>query len=198
MTGLPSGTYTCSVRATNALGSSVYTSASAALVIPAGPGAPTGVAATFNAAASTVDMQWTVPATDGGSPINGYDIKCTNTANYADSVSLSVATTVCTGTACGAVTVTGLASLSTAIYTCGVRAVNAVGTSAYAYPPCTGGAAPATCSSVSVCTVDNFANCGSCGLACYRRNVRRFGSRKCWQPSSHFYSHNCTHSHNHI
>ena len=73
VTGLTNGTsYTFTVTATNSIGTSTASSASAA-VVPAGkPGTPTAPSATANNAAAAVS--WTAPSNNGDA-ITGYDVE---------------------------------------------------------------------------------------------------------------------------
>lgn len=80
------------------------------------PGSPTGVTGT--AGNASVGLNWTAPASDGGSPITGYRI-----TPYIGS---AAQTPVLTGSAATSFTVTGLTN-GTA-YTFTVAAINAVGT----------------------------------------------------------------------
>ena len=136
VTGLtPGETYSCSVRATNSVGSSPYSAAVTGLVISTVPGVPAiGVftAYTGTAGIGTVNAAWTAPATDGGSTIVSYDIECTNVnlgTDVATAPALS-ATSVCSGGACSSRTAMAGLTLGER-YTCKVRATNSVGSSAY-------------------------------------------------------------------
>jgi len=73
ITGLTNGTsYTFTARAVNAAGSSPVSAASAA-VTPAGvASAPTNVTAVQAGTAASVTVSWTLPASNGGSPIVEY------------------------------------------------------------------------------------------------------------------------------
>jgi Ca2+-binding RTX toxin-like protein len=108
VTGLTNGTaYTFVVRAVNAVGTSPSSAASNA-VTPAGvvtvPGAPTiGTAVAGNASAT---VNWTPPASDGGSPITSYSVQVrTGTtavrtvANIPASATSTVITALTNGTA---------------------------------------------------------------------------------------------------
>lgn len=81
ITGLTNGrSYTFSVYAINAVGSSPVT-VSAAVIPFTLPGTPTGLAVTRGNA--SLNVSWVAPASDGGSPITGYTITYTNTAGTA-------------------------------------------------------------------------------------------------------------------
>ncbi|MGN6696131.1 MAG: fibronectin type III domain-containing protein [Aquihabitans sp.] len=71
ITGLTNGTaYTFKVAATNAAGTGADSAASAAITPVGLPGAPTAVSG--NPGNGQVDLSWTAPVADGGSPITGY------------------------------------------------------------------------------------------------------------------------------
>ena len=88
--GLTNGNkYVFQVSATNAQGTSPFSVASN-VVVPAptaepapaaAPGAPTAVTAT--AADGTATLTWTTPASDGGSPITGFQVRAFDGAAVA-------------------------------------------------------------------------------------------------------------------
>ena len=86
------------------------------------PGAPAGVAGTSGN--GQVALTWTAPASDGGSPINGYRI--------TPFIGPAAQTPVLTGSAATAFTVPGLANGTS--YTFTVAAINAVGVGADSPP----------------------------------------------------------------
>jgi hypothetical protein len=111
-------TYTCKVRATNAIGTGPYSASSASFVTsPAAPAAPTGVVVTPSGPSASVAF---TPGSDGGSPVTSYFALCTSTDG---GVSRSK-----TGTGSPLV-VPSLSVVKT--YTCKVRATNAIGTGPY-------------------------------------------------------------------
>src|SRR5438445_331571 len=117
--GLTNGTaYTFTLHATNAVGSGAESSPSAPVTPQQAtvPGAPTGVVAARGDAQALVT--WTVPASDGGSPITGYTVTVTpgGTTVDADVTGSGPATSALVG---------GLANGTS--YTFTVHAANAVG-----------------------------------------------------------------------
>jgi len=158
VTGLTNGTsYVFRIAATNAFGTSAYSSASSAVTpagVPATPSAPTPTAGN-----ASVSLSWTAPSANG-SAITDYKIYYATSAGgsytlFADTVSTTAS-----------VTVTGLTN-GTAYYF-KIAAVNAVGDSALSaastsatpvappyFPPCFATCTPpcgaATLSSATVC-----------------------------------------------
>ena len=116
VTGLTNGTaYTFTIKATNAIGNSVASSASNSVTPTAPstvPGAPTGVTASAGNAQAVVTF--TVPVSDGGSVITGYTV----TSNPDGKTGTGTATPI---------TVTGLTNATA--YTFTVTATNAIGNS---------------------------------------------------------------------
>jgi hypothetical protein len=119
VTGLTNGhTYTCAVTATNLSGTGPASIASAAVVpstVPSRPAAPT-----ISAGNTLVHVAYRAPASNGGSRVTQYRLRCVSTNG-------GVARTV-TPTA-NPWTVTGLTNGAT--YSCEAAAVNARGASAY-------------------------------------------------------------------
>ena len=112
--------YHCRVRATNAVGVGPYSAYGATVLIPAAvvPGAPTVTSSTPSAGA--VSVAFNPPANNGGSPITSYVASCVSTDGGA--------TKSKTGTASP---LQVIALTSGKHYHCRVRAINAVGTSAF-------------------------------------------------------------------
>ena len=74
-TGLAAGiSYTFTVTATNANGTSPASPTSTPMTAATVPGAPTGVAAAATASNTSATVSWTTPASTGGSPIQGYTV----------------------------------------------------------------------------------------------------------------------------
>ena len=124
VTGLTNGTtYYFTVKAVNAIGSSVASNEGLTAPGAAVPGAPTGLAATPGNGSAA--LTWTAPASTGGATILGYDVyqgTTTGGENYTTPVN---GTTLVTTTS---YTATGLTNGVTYYFT--VKAVNAVGGSA--------------------------------------------------------------------
>jgi hypothetical protein len=121
ITGLASDTYTFTVTATNAAGTSPASAPSNAVVptpAPTAPGVPTAVTVTPGSQSATVS--WTAPA-DGGSAITSYTITPYRAGVAQTPVPVSGTPPATT------VTVPGLAVDT---YTFTVTATNAIGTSA--------------------------------------------------------------------
>jgi hypothetical protein len=120
VTGLTNGTaYTFTVRAISAVGSSPVSAASNS-VTPAGvSAAPTNVTAVQAATATSVTVTWTLPTSNGGSPILEYYVNGTPGGICYAAQPVSGTTASCT--------VTGL-TLGTS-YTFKVYAVNGIGSS---------------------------------------------------------------------
>jgi uncharacterized protein (TIGR02145 family) len=113
VTGLTNGTaYTFTVTATNAIGTSLASSASNSITPSTVPGAPTGVSATTGNAQATVTF--TAPASNGGSAITGYTVT-SSPSGFTGTGSASP------------ITVTGL--INGTAYTFTVTAINVIGTS---------------------------------------------------------------------
>src|SRR5581483_12136403 len=120
--GLTNGTqYFCVVTAVNGNGQSLPSPAVSATPSTL-PGAPTAPSA--SAGNGSILVQWTDPASNGGSAITGYDVYC-STAN-PPSISGAPSQTA-SGAAATSATVSGLTNTP---YFCRVTAVNANGQSA--------------------------------------------------------------------
>ncbi|MEN9753120.1 MAG: hypothetical protein RL670_811, partial [Actinomycetota bacterium] len=121
VTGLTNGTkYYFKVSATNAVGTSAVSAASAAITPATLPGAPTGLKLT-KTRAGTLSISWAAPASNGGSPIVRYEycFKTSTATIYSSWTSLTTSTSF---------SLTGLLTGTT--YNVQIRAVNAVGVSA--------------------------------------------------------------------
>jgi hypothetical protein len=116
--GLSAGlTYTCTVVARNAVGTGGASVPSVAATVATVPGPP--AVTSLTAGVHTIQVVYTTPASDGGSPITGYRATCTSSnggVTRSSSYSLSQP-----------LVLTSLSSGRT--YTCTVMARNAVGTS---------------------------------------------------------------------
>jgi hypothetical protein len=77
-------TYTFTVVATNAAGTSAPSAPSAPVTTFSTPGMPTGVTATAGVRSATVT--WTAPTSDGGSPIERYEVTVSPDAPAAEAV----------------------------------------------------------------------------------------------------------------
>jgi hypothetical protein len=125
VTGLTNGTtYTVTVTASNAVGPSSASAAATATptVAAVAPDAPTGVTAT--AGDGQIDVSWSPPGSDGGSPITGYTITVDD-GNSPQTIPVAAGLT--------STTVTGLTNGT--VYAVTVSVTNAVGTSADSSPP---------------------------------------------------------------
>ena len=119
-TGRTNGTtYYYTVAAVNAVGTSPQSGEASATPQATVPSAPTGLVA--SAGNASVVLSWTVPNSDGGSPITGYNVY-RGTAPGGEG-----GTPVATNVASSSFTDTGLANGTTYYYK--VAAVNAAGTS---------------------------------------------------------------------
>ncbi len=122
VTGLANGTtYTFTVTATNAIGTSLPSAASNAVTPATIPDAPTNLSATSGNA--EVDLDWDAPVSNGGSAITDYVIQYKLSSEPTTWSTFSDGTSTVTTT-----TVTGLTN--ELAYDFRVSAVNAVGTSA--------------------------------------------------------------------
>jgi Ca2+-binding RTX toxin-like protein len=123
--GLSNGaSYRFRVQATNAFGTGPFSQLSNAVspLAPTVAGAPTiGTAVPGNTSAT---VNWTPPASNGGSPITGYEVRVVNVATNAQVGALRPA-----GPAATSLVVTGLTNGTQ--YRFQVRALNGVGASAY-------------------------------------------------------------------
>ena len=123
-TGLsPNTTYTYRVSAINSIGtgspSNVSTATTSTQILPPQP--PTGLTAT-TVSSSQINLSWSAPADNGGSPVTGYKIE--RSVDAGSTWSTVVANTSSTSTAFSDM---GLAANTS--YTYRVSAINSVGTS---------------------------------------------------------------------
>ena len=109
----PGKTYTFTVQANNANGSSANSNVSNGVLNATVPDAPASFTATV-ANVNKIDLAWTAPANDGDSTITGYEV---NVSNGEGTVTVEGTTAI----------VTGLTTGST--YTFKVKAINAMGSS---------------------------------------------------------------------
>ena len=109
-------TYTCTVSATNAVGTSAPSAASNSVVPARRPNPP--VIGTATGVLGGVDVAFSPPSSDGGSPITSYTATC---------ISSDGGVPGSTSGASSPIVVSGLSAGKT--YTCSVTATNAVGTS---------------------------------------------------------------------
>ncbi len=114
--------YTFTVVATNAIGTSRASAPSAAITTFGLPGTPTGVVAASAPHGATLD--WSPPAQDGGTPVTGYLVQASLNGGAYSSVSPSISGTHAQ--------IGGLESGGS--YTFVVAAVNAVGAGVYSSP----------------------------------------------------------------
>ena len=113
ITGLTNGSsYTFTVAAVNAIGSSATSTNSASATPVSAPSAPTSLAVVAGDTSTVVS--WSAPADDGGSPITSYLVTASNGATC---------TAIAPATSCKVVGLTNGTP-----YTFTVRAINAVGT----------------------------------------------------------------------
>jgi len=124
----PGRTYTCSARAVNAMGAGAPSPSSIALAVanlPGSPTQPTARALPTTGATGALSVSFSAPAANGGSPITRYDGQC--------SANNGVSWSVIASAPGSPVTVGGLVTGSAGLpgYVCRVRAVSAVGGSAW-------------------------------------------------------------------
>jgi large repetitive protein len=119
----PGKTYTCTVTATNDVGTSSPSAASNSVIVanvPSAPRAVTARSAPTTLPTGSVNVSYAAPLNNGGSAVTIYTATCTSTTSGAVSPRTS------TGLA-SPIAVTGLTTGKT--YTCSVKATNAIGDS---------------------------------------------------------------------
>ncbi|WP_183099108.1 fibronectin type III domain-containing protein [Nocardioides pelophilus] len=115
-------TYQCRVHATNSVGPGPLSAPSPTFVLTTLPGAPVNVNAT-KASATSAQVTFNPPASNGGEPITSYMAECTSTNGGNPG----------TGTGGGSPLIVGLLS-SGFTYQCRVRATNSVGSGPFSEP----------------------------------------------------------------
>ncbi len=122
-TDLAAATYTFSARGTDPAGNVSFVVTMPSWTVIDRPDAPTNVVGTSGTAGGSVNLSWTAPANDGGSPITGYEIQ------KSPATGSPVWTSAGTVGNVTSTTVTGLTQNASYIFQ--VRAVNVVGPSAW-------------------------------------------------------------------
>ena len=121
VTGLTNGTsYVFKVLATNAIGSSAYSSVSSAVSPAALPSAPTW--ASLTPGATQVSLSWNAPASAGGFAVTDYVIE------YSSNAGSTWTSFAHTASAATSITVTGLTNGTSYVFR--VKAVTSIGTGA--------------------------------------------------------------------
>ncbi|MDQ1382985.1 MAG: hypothetical protein QOG65_364, partial [Actinomycetota bacterium] len=121
----PGKTYTCTVAATNQYGTGTRSAPSSPFTVANVPSAPTNVKAAPGATTTTgpLTVSFTLPVSDGGSPITGYDASCVSADGGAPGTGSGTSSPI---------TVINMTPAKT--YTCTVKAKNAVGASSASQP----------------------------------------------------------------
>lgn len=112
-------TYQCQVRAHNSVGASQLSAPSPTFVLTTLPGVPTNVNGT-KASATSAQVSFNPPSSDGGSPITSYRAECTSTNGGAFGSQTGVGSPLVVGSLSAGFT-----------YQCRVRATNSVGDGPY-------------------------------------------------------------------